>query len=94
MMPELARICFEDGTLSMPIATPYDRQLLREELHVSVRRYQSVRLKLDQREWLVSHNADDSSARCAACDEALPRLRCAVDSLTLCLPCATDGFEG
>lgn len=90
-MPEIARICSEGGILSVPASSPYEREVLWEHVQLSLRRHSRVRLELGDRAWLVSRETDGPPERCGACEQPLPELRCAVDSLLLCLRCAADG---
>jgi hypothetical protein len=90
-MPETARICSEGSILSVPVSTPYEREILCEHVQLSLRRHSQVRLELDERAWLVSRDTNGAGEQCGACEEPLLDLRCAVDSLVLCLRCATDG---
>lgn len=86
-MKGLARIFSAGGTLLVPAETPYDRQLLFESVEDSTRRYGTVRLNLNRRDWRISL-VNGSSQRCAECGRSADRLIYAAEDLCVCGGCA------
>ena len=87
MHKETARISFRGGVLSMPVTTPYEWELLFEQLDASVRLHQRVRLEVARRACVVTRELG-AGACCAQCATRLPRLRYAHGAVTLCRRCA------
>jgi hypothetical protein len=87
IMRGLARIFSAGGTLLVPAETPYDRELLFESVEDSTRRYGTVRLELNRRDWRISL-VNDSALRCAACGRAADRVIYTAEDLRVCAGCA------
>ena len=86
-MHDTARICCNDGSLSMPVTDPYERELFFEQADQSARRYDHIRLQLGQREWLVTIQRDDAEAVCGTCDQPLLGASYTSASHRLCRRC-------
>ena len=86
-MKEMARITFENGGFISPAKTPYDRQLLFEQVAQYTRRRGHIRLDLDREEWSVAL-ANAQSRLCAVCGQQPDNLAYVQRERTLCHPCA------
>jgi hypothetical protein len=62
----IARIRFAGGMLMLPSRTPYDIEILLENLEWYATRYGGVRLELDRHHWGVERGAEDGEV-CARC---------------------------
>jgi hypothetical protein len=86
-MEDVAHISFEGGGLVIPIHTPYERQLLVEHVELSTKRYGSVRLEMNRRNWSVSIN-DGPGEMCSSCARQADELTYRSNGKSLCRRCA------
>lgn len=86
-MRGIAKISFHGGALFMPMRTPYDRELLFEQVDLYARRHGSVRVELGHRELTVQNGAANEPV-CAACQRRLDALTYILGGRNLCALCA------
>lgn len=74
------------GRLTLPVDTPYERQLLRQCVRTAVARWGAARIVVGRREMLVV--GASAAARCRACGGAAGGLECRGAGIPRCLLCA------
>src|SRR5436309_8554610 len=69
-MHAIARIRFDGGMLMLPSRTPYEIELLLENLDWYTARHEAVQLEIDNHRWRVAHGSSDTVEECARCHRA------------------------
>jgi hypothetical protein len=88
-MKQAARGSHQAGTLILPVETPYDREVLLEELGMNARLRGQVELELRHRRWRVSLCKRASASTCAACGKTIRGLVFSSGPLRSCGRCVT-----
>jgi len=84
------RLLAAGSTLTLPVDTPYDRQLLAEHVSSLLRRHGAVRLSSGRRaRWLKLASAAQA-ARCGHCLRPIRRAVQVADGEVACLACASQ----
>ncbi len=85
---DVAQMQFPGGGRVMPADSPYDRQLLRELVPTLVQGGDTLQLRLDENEWIVTR-LSGAGRSCTACAQPLRVLRCRRenDPTALCIEC-------
>lgn len=87
-MRAIVRIRFEGGMLMLPSRTPYDVEILLENLECYAARYRGVDLEVDGRHWRVERG-DEHGDVCARCARARAALTFAQGArVSVCRGCA------
>jgi hypothetical protein len=86
-----ACISYRNGATWLSADTPYDRELLFEQVHLDVERYGAVRLQLDHHGYVVSALPARARARCKGCGRRLTGLAYMTGQLRLCERCVRNG---
>lgn len=89
LMKQAARGSNHGGVLVLPVETPYDCEVLLEELGTRARLRGQVNLELQRRRWRVSLSRSASASTCAACGKGIRGLVFSRGSLHCCGRCAT-----
>src|SRR5438309_4903520 len=88
-MHAIARIRFDGGMLMLPSRTPYEIELLLENLDWYTARHEAVQLEIDNHRWRVAHGSSDMVEECARCHRARATLTFVNGSrVSLCVACA------
>ncbi len=93
-MNDVARIACGRGAFYLAASTPYERELVLEHSGLCARRYLSVQLQLDEREWVIAPPRPSAAIRCHRCHERARWLIYTEGTLTLCQPCAREDIKG
>jgi hypothetical protein len=86
----IAHVTYAGGGLVLPADTPYDRQLLRENVLDTVRREGKVRISVGKITWMVERPSEDRFSGCHACKRQLlvAALHASGTDTTFCATCA------
>ncbi len=88
-MHAIARIRFDGGMLMLPSRTPYEIELLLENLDWYTARHEAVQLEIDNHRWRVAHESADATEDCARCHRARATLAFVNGNrVPLCAACA------
>jgi hypothetical protein len=92
LLEGIAHLSFAGGGTFLPARTPYDRQMLLDEVADRIRVKGRVQLLVDDRRWIVCLNERSSGARCVCCKTLIGAARCwiAGDAAIHCLRCVVD----
>jgi len=95
MLNGIAHVSFLGGGIFLPSRTPYDRQVLVEQVTHSVRAQGRVQVLIDDQRWLVQRNRGPSARRCARCSTPIRAACCSIagDRAAYCLCCAFENSE-
>src|SRR6266446_2248137 len=89
LMHAIARIRFDGGMLMLPSRTPYEIELLLENLDWYTARHEAVQLEIDNHRWRVAHGSSDRVEECARCHRARATLTFVNGGrVPLCVACA------
>ena len=92
-MNSVARVVWEGGSVSVPIDTPYDRELLVDHVKRATAMHGGVRLYMCSREWVMS-DTDASQGACSVCRRAVDTVPSALgEQVALCIDCAAAGAD-
>lgn len=86
-MKGVAHISFAGCGLILPAYTPYERQLLVEQVEVSTRRHGSVQVDFNGRHWTIRLNRGHRHV-CGSCGRRVDDLSYGFDGHILCGQCA------
>jgi len=84
-----AHISDPDGVLMLPAKSPYELEVLLDQIDWYAKLHGHVRLRLNRHEWRVSTKRDGAGKACASCHAAWPGLTFVRDArVRLCARCA------
>lgn len=85
----IAHVEGRSGTFVMPAHSPYDRQILREQVERLAGRGSTLTLGMHGTRWVVTRRTVADS-RCTTCTQVLGRLSCsrADEAAVSCIDCA------
>jgi hypothetical protein len=92
-MKETARIVCPTGAVVLPMATPYDCQLLFEYVSQSAKRFGGVSFDVNRRHWRVMVQEADGG-RCHACQRPPEALTFILGRQVWCARCAYRAVGG
>jgi hypothetical protein len=84
----IARIRFDGGMLMLPSRTPYDIELLIENLDWYTARYHAVQFEIDRSRWQVVHEPAEKGEGCARCERGAVLTFVSGTRVPLCASCA------
>lgn len=88
MTHAIARIRFDGGMLMLPSRTPYDIELLIENLDWYTARHPAVHLEMDRSRWQVVHEPAEKGKGCARCERGAVLTFVSGIRVPLCASCA------
>jgi len=88
-MKGMAMLSYRGGLTMLPADTPYDLQLLDDQLGSIVRRTGRAQLELNGRQWVVTKAANwEGASSCVTCHLRLRGILYSRRKMTLCPNCA------
>ncbi len=86
----IAHISFRGGGLFVPVRTPYDRQLLVEQVLERAQTKGEVQVLVDNQRWMVQSRGGALPARCSRCGSRCHSVcySAAIRDAAICVDCA------
>src|SRR2546422_8387338 len=90
----IAHVSYPGGGLFVPVRTPYDRQMLVEQVVERVRTKGRVQVLVDERRWMACHLSRGSRVSCARCGTSTDSACTSplTGKAVYCAKCALEGF--
>jgi len=90
MTAGIARVTFVGGSLTLPVDTAYDRQLLVDHVLGHARRKHYLQVRVDDTTWLIEPANAQDPVVCSSCDRRVDRTLCRRHhaSTAYCVACA------